>query len=109
MIARLANLFFPTPEAHDRAIRVMAEVALPLVQDVAGFVGGYLLAEEGLGKAVLITLWHGQEAHDAAISNMEKAMAAIADAGAVIEGPVYSFPTVLGADARGVKRPPAGS
>lgn len=106
MIARLANLFFPTAEAHDRAMHVMADIALPLVQDAAGFVDGYLLAEEGLGKAVLITLWHSQEAHDAAISDMEKAMAAIADAGAVIEGPVYAFATVLVADARGVKRSP---
>ena len=108
MIARLANLFFATPEAHDRTVRAIAEVALPLVQEAAGFVNGCLLGEEGVGRAVLITLWRDQETHDAAISSMEKAMAAIAQAGATIEGPVYAFPTVLVADARGVRRTPGG-
>lgn len=106
MIARLANLFFPTPEVHDRVIRTIADVALPLVQDAPGFVEGCLLAEEGVGRAVLITLWRDQETHDAALSRMEQAMAAIANAGATVEGPVYAFPTVLLADARGVRSTP---
>lgn len=103
MIGRLARLRFNDLTVEEETIRALAGIALPLAQTSSAFVGGYFM-QDAEGQAVLLTLWRDAAGHEAAIPVMEAAMEAVRAAGAEIVGAVETFPTVLYADASGVRR-----
>jgi heme-degrading monooxygenase HmoA len=75
------------PEQYDQTVRYIQEQVLPMLQQMPGIKGAYVLADRQTGKGLSITLWESEEAMNASAQAANQVRAqGVAGTASTVEG-----------------------
>jgi heme-degrading monooxygenase HmoA len=76
-----------SPEQYDQNVRYIQEQLLPLLKQMPGIKGAYLLVDRQTGKGISLTLWETEEAMNASAQAANQIRAqGVAGTGSTLEG-----------------------
>ena len=75
------------PEQYDQTVRYIQEQVLPMLQQMPGIKGAYLLADRQTGKGLTISFWESEEAMNASAQAANQVRAqGVAGTASTVEG-----------------------